>query len=422
MISFQHFKGWSFRYISEAAFSFFKIPLSLCLERLAHLHCSGVFFPVVRKVQAPCFVRTKRHALNVFSIGLLVILLTSCGPKHEPILPEKGNITASVYASVTVWPDSMYRVYASVSGILEKHLVEEGDSIRPGAPLMHLTDATPRLSTENARLQMELARQNYSSSSTPLKDLEVQIQTAELTYRDDSINFRRQEKLWSQQIGSLADFENRKLAFERSRNQLQRLLSEYERLQKDLKSQMIQAQNTYQSSVVKTSDYTLRSTIKGKVYALYKEPGEGVLPNEPLALLGSPNVFLAELLVDEIDIVQIHEGQLALITLDAYPETVFKTQVTKIYPQKDERSQTFTVEARFEKAPDILYPGLSGEANIIIAHRENVLTIPKDYLVGRDSVRTAQGVRKIVTGIETLDRIEIREGIDATTELLRPDQ
>ena len=374
------------------------------------------------KMQSPGNIRPNTPALRFFSIGLLVILLTACGPGQEPIRPEKGNITASVYASVTVWPDSMYRVYASVSGILEKHLVQEGDSVLPGAPLMHLTDATPRLSAENARLQMELARQNYSGAATPLKDLEVQIQTAELTFRDDSINFRRQEKLWSQQIGSLSDFENRKLAFERSRNQLQRLRSEYTRLQKDLKSLMIQAQNTYQSSVVKTSDYTLRSTIKGEVYALYKEPGEGVLPNEPLALLGSPDVFLAELLVDEIDIVQIQEGQLALVTLDAYPEIVFETQVTKIYPQKDERSQTFTIEARFEKAPDILYPGLSGEANIIIAQREDVLTIPKDYLVGSDSVRTTQGMRKIVSGIETLDRIEIREGIDATTELLRPEQ
>jgi len=373
------------------------------------------------KRQRSCIARAKTPALKFSSIGLLVILLASCGSNQEPILPEKGNLTASVYASVTVWPDSMYRLYASVSGILEKHLVEEGDSVRPGDPLMHLTDANPRLSAENARLQMELARQNYSGAATPLKDLEVQIQTAELTFRDDSINFRRQEKLWSQQIGSLSDFENRKLAFERSRNQLQRLRSEYARLEKDLKSQMIQAENTYQSSLVKTSDYTLRSTIKGKVYALYKEPGEGVRPNEPLALLGSPDVFLAELLVDEIDIVQIQQGQLALVTLDAYPEIVFETRVTKIYPQKDERSQTFTVEARFEKAPGILYPGLSGEANIIIAQQEGVLTIPKDYLVGSDSVRTAQGVRKVVTGIETLDRIEIREGIDATTELLRPE-
>ncbi len=350
----------------------------------------------------------------------LLCLTISCGPDQESILPEKQNITSSVYASVTIWPDSMYRVYASVSGILEQNLVEEGNLISTGAPLLHITDATPRLTSENARLQMELAEQYYTGASTPLKDLEVRIQTAELTFRDDSVNFRRQEKLWSQNIGSLSTYENRKLAYERSRNQLQQLRSEYNRLQKELKTQMIQAQNTYRSSLVSAADYTVRSTIDGKVYALYKEAGEGVLPNEPLALIGSPDVFLAELLVDEVDIVQIKTGQLALISLDAYPSTIFETRIVKIYPQKDERSQTFKVEAQFESAPEILYPGLSGEANIVIGQRKGALTIPKSFLIGEDSVRTTRGMRKVVTGLETLDRIEIIEGIDVSTELLRP--
>jgi multidrug efflux pump subunit AcrA (membrane-fusion protein) len=349
-------------------------------------------------------------------------MAASCGRREEPILPERADITASVYASATIMPDSMYQVYASVSGILEKNLVDEGDSVRSGAPLLHITDANPRLTAENARLQMELAKQNYLGASTPLKDLQAQIRTAELTYRDDSVNFRRQEKLWSQKIGSQSDFENRKLAYERSHNQLQRLRSEYSRLQKELRTQMIQAENTYRSRMVSTADYTVRSAIDGKVYALYKEPGEGVLPNEPLALIGSPDVFLAELLVDEIDIVQIKTGQLALLTLDAYPDAVFETRVTKIYPQKDARSQTFKIEARFEKAPDILYPGLSGEANIVIGRREGVLTIPGNYLARGDSVRTTRGMRKVVTGLRTLDRIEIIDGIDPTTALLSPEQ
>jgi multidrug efflux pump subunit AcrA (membrane-fusion protein) len=269
---------------------------------------------------------------------------------------------------------------------------------------------------------MELSEQNYRGPATPLKDLEVQIRTAELTFRDDSVNFRRQEKLWSQNIGSQATYENRKLAYERSRNQLIKLRSEYERLEKELRTQMIQARNTYESTLVTQGDYTVRSTIHGRVYALYKEAGELVIPNEPLAMLGSPDTFIVELLVDEIDVVSIGGGQQALITLDAYPEAVFTTRVTKIYPQKDDRSQTFRVEARFEDPPEVLYPGMSGEANIVVARKEGALTIPKAYLVGRDSVRTAAGMKKVETGLETLDRVEVLSGIDADTELLKPTQ
>lgn len=364
-------------------------------------------------------------ALNFASIrGLagLLLLLAACGGNSETILPEVRDITASVYASATVQPDSMYRVHASVSGLLEGNLVEEGDLVAPGTALLHITDQSPRLTSENARLQMELARQNYLGPSSPLKDLEVQIRTAELSFRDDSVNFRRQEKLWSQNIGSLATYENRKLAYERSRNQLQQLRSERRRLEKELRTQMEQARNTYESSLVQQGDYTVRSTIQGKVYALYKEPGELVIPNEPLAMLGSPDTFLVELLVDEVDVVSLSTGQEALITLDAYPDSLFHTKIAKIYPQKDERTQTFRVEARFEQAPEVLYPGMSGEANIVIARREKALTIPKAYLSGADSVLTPQGMRAVTTGLETLDRVEVLSGIEPDTKLLMPTQ
>jgi len=359
---------------------------------------------------------------GVLGLSLLVNLQLGCDGKQDSIHPEKGDITASVYASATVQPDSMYRVHAAVSGILDKNLIEEGDLVRPGSPLLHITDQSPRLTSENARLQMELAEQNYLGNATPLKDMEVQIRTAELTFRDDSVNFRRQEKLWSQNIGSQATYESRKLAYERSRNQLQKLRSEYQRMKKELRTQMIQARNTYESSRVNQEDYTVRSGIHGKVYALYKEPGELVIPNEPLALLGSPKTFIVELLVDEVDVVSLQPGQKALIALDAYPDTIFETLVSKIYPQKDERTQTFLVEARFEAAPEVLYPGMSGEANIVIARKQGVLTIPKAYLATEDSVLTPGGMRHVVTGLETLDRVEIISGLEASTELLKPVQ
>lgn len=358
--------------------------------------------------------------LKTIAILCVLILAAACGGKTETIRPEVRDITASVYASATVQPDNMYRVHAAVSGILDSNLVEEGDLVGSGAPLIHITDQTPRLSSENARLQMELAKRNYQGPSTPLKDLKAQIRTAELTFRDDSVNYRRQEKLWSQNIGSLSTYENRKLAYQRSRNQLLQLRSEYQRLEEELYTKMIQARNTYESSLVNTEDYTVRSTIEGKVYALYKEPGELVTPNESLALLGSADTFVVELLVDEVDVVQLQVGQPALISLDAYPLEIFETTLSKIYPQKDERSQTFRVEARFTDAPEVLYPGMSGEGNIVVARKPGALTIPKSYLVGKDSVRTPDGVIRVVTGLETLDRIEVVSGIDADTELVKP--
>ena len=92
-----------------------------------------------------------RHYRFGFCMGVLAVSgLVACGSGDPPIYPEKRDITASVYASATVQPDSMYRVHAAVSGILEKNLVSEGDLVEPGTPLLQITDKTSRIQTDNA--------------------------------------------------------------------------------------------------------------------------------------------------------------------------------------------------------------------------------------------------------------------------------
>ena len=362
--------------------------------------------------------------MRPFTLLLLTGVLAGffgCSEKGAGIYPSRMDIAEAVYASVQIEPDSMYEAHAAVSGILMRHLVSEGSLVTPGTVLLQIDATTPRYNTENARLQMELAEDHYRGASSPLEDLASRIRTAELTFYDDSVNFVRQRKLWDQNIGSQAEFEGRQLAFQRSGNQLKQLRSEYRRLRQELETKMVQTRNAYAAAAADSDKFNVSSQIRGKVYALYLEPGELVQPNQPLAMIGSPDTFLAELRVDETDIVRIREGQRTLIRLDAYDERVFEARITKIYPQKDTRTQTFLVEARFEEDPDTLYPGLTGEANIIIAAREGVLTIPRNYLVNADSVLTRDGMRKIETGLKTLDRIEVRSGLDETTELLKPE-
>ena len=128
------------------------------------------------------------------------------------------------------------------------------------------------------------------------------------------------------------------------------------------------------------------------------------------------------MLVDEVDIVRISKNQEVLINLDAYNGKVFTGIVSKILPKKDERNQTFKVEALFDKAPDVLYPGLSGEANIIIARKDNILVIPKEYLTEDNKVMTNDGLIDVALGIENLEFVEIISGISEETQIIKPEE
>lgn len=353
---------------------------------------------------------------------LLVITLFGCSEEVEnTISPEIKTITESVYSSVTIQPDSMYEVFSSVTGIMDNQLVNEGDQVNIGQALFQITNNNPKLNTQNAKLAMDIARDNYKGENAILTDLINEVKLAQLKLSSDSLNYVRQKNLWNQKIGSKIDYDNRKLQYETSKSTVQTLLNKFNRTSLQLKQQYQQAVNSYDASLTLTNDFTIESKIKGTVYSIYKNPGEILSAQQPIAMIGHSKDFIAELLIDEVDIIKLKEEQTALITIDAYGKKVFKANITKIYPQKNSRSQTFKVEARFIDTPNKLYPGLSGEANILISEKTNVLTIPKAYLVDENHVKTDIGIVEITTGLESLDLIEVLSGITTDDKIYFPE-
>lgn len=358
---------------------------------------------------------------KVFLVILCSLSVICCKQKQERIQPTKKSITESVYSSVTIQPDSLYQAFAIVNGILDKNLIEEGDLVHKDMPLFQIINNSPKLNAENAKLSLELVKKNYNGSAAVLKSIEEEIKAAALKMTDDSINYCRQKNLWNQKIGSKVSYDNKKLAYELSVNSLKLLKNKYKSTKEELEIQLKQAENTYKTSLYATQDFTVNSKIDGKVYALYKNKGEIVNTLEPLAAIGSKDVFIIEMLVDEVDIVKIKKKQKVLLTLDAYNNKVFDAKVLKIYPKKDERNQTFKVEALFDQQPEVLYPGLSGEANIIINTKNNVLTIPKQYLIDGNRVKTKDGNLKVVVGLQNMDTVEIVSGITEETWIYKPE-
>lgn len=350
----------------------------------------------------------------------LVVLLWSCSNERDRVLPLERTLTESVYASVIVQPDSLYQVYAIVSGLLEKTFFEEGDLVAKGQHIFQIINNTTILNAQNSEFALNLARQNYQGQATVIRSIENEINAASLNFKNDSINYFRQKKLWDQNIGSKAAYDLQKLNYELASNQLKLLKNKLNRAENELQTALKQAQNNYESAKIATEDFTIDSKINGKLYAIYKEPGEIVTSIEPLAAIGSATQFVVQLLVDEVDIVRIATEQLVYIHLDAYPNRTFEAKVSKIYPKKDERNQTFTVEALFVQPPEILYPGLSGEANIVIAQKEHVLTIPADYLFDANKVQTDEGLLSVETGLQNMEYIEIISGISKDTYIYKP--
>ena len=350
---------------------------------------------------------------------LAILASSSCKKKVETTHPERENITESVYASGMVKSENQYQVFATVSGILRQRYVEEGDTVKKGAPLFSIINETSKLTRENAQLAAQLA--DYNANAGRINELSMLVDLMRNKLENDSLLLVRQSNLWAKNIGSKNELEKAELNYENSKTNYTSALVRYADEKRKLDINSKQAMKNLEISKSNETDFTITSQMNGRVYSLLKEEGEIVTPQFPLAVIGDADHFILELQVDEYDITRVRQDQQVFITMDSYKGEVFEARITRIYPIMNERSKTFTVEAEFVKAPPSLYPNLTLEANIVIRVKEDVLTLPRKFIVADQYVIRENGdTVAIKLGVKDYQKAEILEGINESDVVKLP--
>ena len=356
----------------------------------------------------------------ILSLGLLIVFL-SCKKEKENIQVTSSDITESVYASGKVKAIDQYNVYSTVNGVLQNIIVNRGENITKGQTLLEIDNLTSELNTENARIALDLSAENNRKGSDKLEEIELNVNLALEKLQLDSSLYFRQKKLWEQNIGSKLDFEQRQLAYNNSLVNFQTAQKRLAQLKTQLQNEFKRANVNYDINQKLFSDYSIKSSINGRVYDILKERGELVTSQTPLAVIGKADTFLLELAVDENDIIKINIGQKALITMDSYKGEVLEAIVDKVYPIMNERTRTFTVEARFINPPKKLFPNLSVEANIIIQTKKNIITVPNNYIIdGKYVLLNKDEKREVKLGLKDYQKTEVLEGLKENETIYKP--
>jgi multidrug efflux pump subunit AcrA (membrane-fusion protein) len=357
----------------------------------------------------------------ILFIALLIFISCNSEGGKESIKPRVTDVTELVYASVLVKPRLSYFPQPERSGIIREIFVDEGEIVEAGQLLANISasaEITDRITTTEINLQE--ARDNFQGENSKLKNIDLEMKIMREQFLLDSLNYVRQKSLWAQNIGKKIDLDKAELSYNVSKNKVNILKKEKAQAIKELENRYKKAVSAAKAERTQLDYFALRSNMKGIVYALNKKEGELISTQEWFAEIGSTDDFVVEMDIDEEDVTKIEIGDTVAITLNAYAREVFTAVVSKVYPKKDETTQTFLVESIFIKPPPRLYNGLSGEANIIVNKKENALVIPSDYLMAGSKVLTNEGERSVITGIKNMEFVEIISGIDTASLLLKP--
>ncbi len=189
---------------------------------------------------------------------------------------------------------------------------------------------------------------------------------------------------------------------------------------------------------VEIQDIAIKNTVLAAPFA-------GVLVSSPTAVTGvnllatdvfevvNPTTLIFRAAVDEADIPQVKVGQSVKITLDSYRDQPIDGTVSFIsYKSQQSASGTvFVVEIPLARE-DLLNRyrlGMNGDAEIILATKPAVMTIPLDATRERDGkvfvdVKTGENTaaeRQIEVGLETDDLVEVTSGLSIDEEIVLPE-
>ncbi len=177
-------------------------------------------------------------------------------------------------------------------------------------------------------------------------------------------------------------------------------------------AQLEQARLTLESTQAALAQATLTAPFDGVVTLLNVAPGE-VATGVVVELVDS-NSFEVVLNVDEIDIGALAVGQPAVISLEVWPDVAIDSAITAIAPSAFSSVGVATGPVTYQVhvglgATDLpVRLGMTANANLITANRENVLLVPNQAV--RSDRATGRSFVTLVLG-DTTQEVEVTIGL-----------
>ena len=119
------------------------------------------------------------------------------------------------------------------------------------------------------------------------------------------------------------------------------------------------------------------STLSGVVAKIYRDPGENVTTQTPIALVVNQSILRIKVDVPERYVGEIYKGQIANLTVDAYPDKKFEAKLDIISPVVDSLSRSVAVEFKATNTNNLLKSGMFTRVDISLKEVKNVLSVSK---------------------------------------------
>lgn len=287
-------------------------------------------------------------------LGVAALLMAGNGcskrsgtPAFETALVKRGDITQRITATGSLSAVLSVDVGSEISGTIKSVAVDYNTPVTKGQLVAMIDPAGYRAVVHQEQAQLASAK--------------AALELAQLTAD-------RKRNLVSQHAGPQADLDTAVANLHQAEASVQNQQAMLERAQVDL------------------DHCEITAPVDGIIISRKIDVGQTVA-----AAMTTPVLFtivndLTKMTINasisEADIGVTAEGQTAEFTVDAFPEEVFTGKIVQVRkaPATVDNVVTYTTVIAVENSDKKLYPGMTADVSILVAHRKNVLKIPNTAL------------------------------------------
>jgi len=338
--------------------------------------------------------------IAVVIIGTFAFLFKNSRPKAEQyseLTAVRKDISKSTIITGKITPRNEVNIKPQINGIIAELLKEAGQQVQKDEVI--------------ARLKVIPDMNSLSSAQSRVRLSEINLKQAQ-------VNYDREKALFDKQLVSAEEMD-----------QVTQNLAQAKEERAAAQDALEVIRDGVSQSNATSSSTLVRSTITGLILDVPVKVGNSVIQANTMndgttvATVADMNDLIFDGNIDETEVGSLVEGMPLVITIGALSDYRFDATLEYISPKAVENNgaNQFEVKAAVKVASDrMIRSGYSANAEIILEHAEQVVTLPESALeFSGDSTfvycKTADNSyqrRQVTTGLSNGLDIEILSGIE----------
>tara|TARA_B100001057_G_scaffold244019_1_gene244332 strand:- start:8112 stop:9248 length:1137 start_codon:yes stop_codon:yes gene_type:complete len=292
----------------------------------------------------------------LFAIAYFVRTNSKSAIEYETTNPFMSSIELTSVVTGKVIPEDEVEIKPQLNGIIEKILVEEGDTVQNGQLIAVIKVVPDERSVYGAQAQVISSKLNLENGEKQLN---------------------RAKELFAKQIISQQEFEDAELRYNSAKENLKAAENDLE---------IISNGSVAGSSTANTN---IRATLSGTILEIPVEVGDQVIAannfnaGTSVAIIADLSQMIFEGKVDEAEVGNLTNGMKIIVSMAAVPNKEFDAKLKFVAPKGTEEGGAvqFKIEAELTLDDDtFVRAGYSANGALVVNSKQDIMVIPEAVL------------------------------------------